>query len=82
MNNWPTTQGEQKVSYLLSVIGEEAKKKYLNFELTKEERASPETALSAIRKKIVPKRNILLDRMEFFNAEQLGSESIDEFSQD
>lgn len=80
MNKWPTTHAEQKVSYLLSVIGEEAKKKFFNFELTSEERASPEAALIAIRKKIVPKRNILLDRMDFFNAEQFSYESIDEYS--
>ena len=50
-----------------------------NFELTSEERATPEAALSAIRKKIVPKRNILLDRLDFFNAEQSGHESINEY---
>uniref|UniRef100_A0A182HGK0 Retrotransposon gag domain-containing protein n=1 Tax=Anopheles arabiensis TaxID=7173 RepID=A0A182HGK0_ANOAR len=79
IDKWPESQAKQKVSFLLSIIGEEAKKKFFNFELTSEERATPEAALSAIRRKIVPKRNILLDRLDFFNAEQSGHESIDEY---
>uniref|UniRef100_A0A182PWK0 Uncharacterized protein n=1 Tax=Anopheles epiroticus TaxID=199890 RepID=A0A182PWK0_9DIPT len=60
--------------------GGELKKKFFNFELTDVERSSPEAALSAIRKKIVPKRNILLDRMDFFNAEQFAKDGVPNLS--
>ncbi|EDS26558.1 tetratricopeptide repeat protein, tpr [Culex quinquefasciatus] len=49
MNTWPATADIQKVSYLLSVIGEPARKKFFNFELTEAERATPALALKAIR---------------------------------
>lgn len=80
MNTWPATADKQKVSYLLSVIGEPARKKFFNFELTEAERATPALALKAIREKVVPKRNVIVDRLEFFSATQSSRESVDEYS--
>lgn len=61
MNQWPEAENSKKVSYLLSVIGFDALKKYFNFQLTDVQRASPEAALAAIRAKVVPARNVNLD---------------------
>ncbi|XP_038116994.1 uncharacterized protein K02A2.6-like [Culex quinquefasciatus] len=80
MDTWPATADKQKVSYLLSVIGEPARKKFFNFELTEAERATPALALKAIREKVVPKRNVIVDRLEFFSATQSSRESVDEYS--
>lgn len=79
MDRWPSTENEQKVSFLLSVIGEGARKKYFNFELTTAERANPEVALAAIKAKVVTKRNVVIDRLDFFTTDQLSNESVDDF---
>lgn len=79
MHRWPVEENPQKVNFLLSVIGEPARRKYFNFELTTDERADPETALAAIREKVVAKRNVLVDRLDFFSVVQLENESIDDF---
>lgn len=79
MDRWPQEENGQKVSFLLSVIGESARKKYFNFELTTAQSVDPDTALAAIRQKVVAKRNIIVDRLDFFSATQQARESIDEF---
>ncbi|XP_055622874.1 uncharacterized protein K02A2.6-like [Toxorhynchites rutilus septentrionalis] len=79
MDRWPQEENPQKVSFLLSVIGEPARKKFFNFELTAEESDNPEATLAAIREKVVAKRNIIVDRLDFFSATQLARESIDDF---
>lgn len=79
MDKWPATDDQQKVSFLLSVIGEQARKKFFNFELTADQSATPEDALTAIRAKVTPKRNIILDRLEFFSATQTSRETTDDF---
>ncbi|XP_062713235.1 uncharacterized protein K02A2.6-like [Aedes albopictus] len=80
MDRWPPEENPQKVSFLLSVIGEPARKKYYNFELTTAEKADPDAALDAIRAKVVVKRNIVIDRLDFFSAVQNPRESIDEYA--
>ncbi|XP_058810928.1 uncharacterized protein K02A2.6-like [Topomyia yanbarensis] len=80
METWPDTDNQQKVSFLLSVIGEQARKKFYNFELTEAQRATPDEASRAIRDKVIPKRNVILDRLEFFTANQLSHESADDFA--
>lgn len=79
MDKWPATDDQQKVSFLLSVIGEQARKKFFNFELTVDQSATPQNALTAIRAKVTPKRNIILDRLEFFSATQTSRETTDDF---
>ncbi|XP_053692358.1 uncharacterized protein K02A2.6-like [Sabethes cyaneus] len=79
MDRWPVEENSQKVSFLLSVIGETARKKYFNFELTEAEKANPEAALEAIRSKVVTKRNIIVDRLDFFSAVQNTNECIDDY---
>ncbi|XP_062557795.1 uncharacterized protein K02A2.6-like [Armigeres subalbatus] len=80
MDSWPAIDNQQKVSILLSVIGEPARKKFFNFELTSAQLADPEEALKAIRGKVTPKRNVILDRLEFFSATQFARESTDDFT--
>lgn len=80
MDLWPVSDNPQRVSFLLSLIGEAAKKKFFNFELSEDERLTPEDALRAIREKVVPKRNIIVDRLDFFCATQYSCESIDDFT--
>lgn len=78
MNQWSNAENKKKVSFLLSIIGFDALKKYFNFQLTEEQRQSPEAALAAIKVKVIRPRNINLDLLEFLSVKQ-ESESIDEF---
>ncbi|XP_055539500.1 uncharacterized protein LOC129726612 [Wyeomyia smithii] len=79
IDRWSATDDPQKVSFLLAVFGEPARKKYFNFELTTNEQANLEAALLAIKQKVVAKRNIIIDRLDFFSAAQLSRETIDDF---
>lgn len=79
MDKWPVDNNERKVSVLLSVIGETARKKYFNFELTQQQLADPDQALAAIKDKVVVKRNIIIDRLDFFTATQFSNELVDDF---
>ncbi|XP_055612508.1 uncharacterized protein K02A2.6-like [Uranotaenia lowii] len=80
MDRWPGVTEEQKVSFLMSVIGEPARKKYFNFELTTAEQATVENALAAIKEKVIAKRNVIIDRLDFFSASQLSGECIDDYT--
>lgn len=79
MDRWPQAEDPQKVSFLLTLIGEAARKKYFNFELTAAEKANPQAALAAIKSKVVPTRNVIVDRLDFFSAVQASREPIDDF---
>lgn len=80
MDKWPAADNERKVSFLLSVIGEAARKKFFNFELTALQLRDPQAALAAIKDKVIAKRNVIVDRLDFFSAGQFANESIDDFS--
>ncbi|XP_065074181.1 uncharacterized protein K02A2.6-like [Ochlerotatus camptorhynchus] len=79
MNNWPDADNPKKVSFLLSIVGTPALKKYFNFELTAEDKRTSDTVLEAIKRKVVCTRNVIVDRLEFFTSAQLSTESIDDF---
>lgn len=79
MSDWPAGENKKKVSFLLSIVGTDALKRYFNFELSDEQKETPETVLAAIKTKVVPVRNVIVDRMEFFSAVQVTTESIDEY---
>lgn len=79
MDKWSVADNERKVSILLTVIGEPARKKFFNFELTPQQLADPQAALAAIQEKVISKRNVIIDRLDFFSAGQSTSESIDDF---
>lgn len=79
MDNWPEADNPKKVSFLLSIVGTPALKKYFNFELTAEDKRSSDTVLAAIKKRVVCSRNVIVDRLEFFTSAQLSTESIDDF---
>ena len=79
MEGWPVDENPKKVSFLLSVVGTQALKKYFNFELTAADKQDPDTVLAAIKQKVVHTRNIIVDRLDFFTAVQSPLESIDDF---
>lgn len=79
MDEWPRGDEAKKVSFLLAIIGEPARKKYYNFELTTAEAANTQSALQAIKSKVVAKRNIIVDRLDFFSAVQASRETVDDF---
>ncbi|XP_055527066.1 uncharacterized protein K02A2.6-like [Wyeomyia smithii] len=80
MDKWPPADNPRKVSVLLSVIGEEARKRFFNFELTPAQQIDPEAALVAIKAKVVTKRNIIVDRLDFFSAVHSPNETVDDFT--
>ncbi|XP_052566384.1 uncharacterized protein K02A2.6-like [Culex pipiens pallens] len=80
MDSWPANQASKKVSFLMSVIGEAALKKYYNFDLTEDQKKDVAEALKAIKQKVVRSRNLFVDRLDFFAASQVSSESIDDFA--
>lgn len=79
MDAWPDTENAKKVSILLSVVGTEALKQFSNFDLTAADRVSPEAVLAAIKTKVTRTRNIVVDRLDFFTANQTTEESIDNY---
>lgn len=79
MSSWPDTENPKKVSFLMSVVGPEALKKFCNFELTEADRATPDTVLAAIKRKVTRTRNVIVDRLDFFTATQSPVESIDDY---
>ncbi|XP_039453132.1 uncharacterized protein K02A2.6-like [Culex pipiens pallens] len=79
LDKWPATEAPRKVNILLTVIGEQARRKFHNFELTEAQQGDPKAALEAIKALVVAKRNIIVDRFDFFSAAQSASESIDDF---
>lgn len=79
MDGWPDADNPKKVSFLLLIVGTPALKKYFNFELTADDKRSPEAVLAAIKRKVVCTRNVLVDRLEFFTSAQLSTETVDDF---
>lgn len=79
MDDWDEAENAKKVSFLLSVVGTEALKKFCNFDLTAADRISPDTVLAAIKLKVSRTRNIIVDRLDFFTANQTAGESIDDY---
>lgn len=79
MENWPAAENAKKVSFLLSIVGAPALKKYFNFELTEEDKRTSDSVLAAIKRKVVSARNVIVDRLDFFTATQLSSECIDDY---
>lgn len=51
MDDWPVADNPKKVSFLLSIVGTPALKKYFNFELTAADKRSSDSVLAAIKKK-------------------------------
>ncbi|XP_039451539.1 uncharacterized protein K02A2.6-like [Culex pipiens pallens] len=80
MGDWPEADNPKKVSFLLSIVGPDALKKFSNFDLTQADRATPTTVLAAIKKKVTRTRNVIVDRLDFFSAAQSPVESIDEYT--
>lgn len=79
MDNWPVQENAKKVSFLLSIVGAPALKKYFNFELTEDDKRTSDSVLAAIKRKVVSARNVIVDRLDFFTASQLSSECIDDY---
>lgn len=79
MDQWPPEQDRQKTSVLLSVIGNSALKKYFNFELTAAQMQDPDTAIAAIKVKVVRERNKMVDWYDYFSMMQEVQEGIDEY---
>ncbi|EDS36348.1 tetratricopeptide repeat protein, tpr [Culex quinquefasciatus] len=54
MGDWPEADNLKKVSFLLSIVGPDALKRFSNFDLTQADRATPTTVLAAIKKNQKP----------------------------
>lgn len=79
MDMWPDAENAKKVSFLLSVVGTDALKKFCNFDLTAADRISADAVLEAIKRKVTRTRNIIVDRLDFFTAHQNAGETIDDY---
>lgn len=79
MDKWNQDQEVQKVSILLAMIGDAAKKKYSGFNLTADEKKDTESVLKALEEKIVSKRNLLYDRYVFQSCNQMPDEEFDAY---
>lgn len=67
-----------QVSALKSVMGPECKK-VMSQIMTRDQATDTKTVLDKLEKHFTPKRNILYERHEFFKADQLTSETIDQY---
>lgn len=65
MDKWHLADNAKTVSILLSIIGKQQNR--------------PEAALAAIKTKVVRGRNLFVDRLDFFSANQVSAETIDVF---
>ncbi|XP_071577996.1 uncharacterized protein [Temnothorax nylanderi] len=80
MSTWPVTQEKQKISILLAAIGVQAMKKYLNFQLTEEEKDTTENVLKLIEARLTTaNKNVIYDRYLFNTAIQQQDESFDNY---
>lgn len=79
MDKWTPEQEKKKVNILLTLIGDAAKKKYSNFDLTEEDQKDTTALLKAIESKIVSNRNILFDRYIFHTCNQMEHEDFDSY---
>ncbi|XP_011859082.1 PREDICTED: uncharacterized protein LOC105556596 [Vollenhovia emeryi] len=81
MSAWPDTQEKQKISILLiAAIGVQAMKKYLNFQLTEEEKDTTENVLKIIETRLTTaSKNVIYDRYLFNTAVQQQDETFDNY---
>jgi hypothetical protein len=70
---------KQKVNVLLSLIGDQAKKNYNNFDLSMEIKETCNATLDAIKKKVSAGKNVMYERFLFHNCNQLMNESFDDY---
>lgn len=79
MDKWPNTSEKVKVNILLSVVGDPAKKKYNEFNLTDADKESSSDVMKAIQKIMVSNRNLLYDRHCFHLCDQQEDEEFDAY---
>ena len=70
---------EEKISTLLSIIGDECLKKYENMNIKQNEIPTAEILLDKITENLIPKINVRYERAIFMAAYQKEDESIDQF---
>lgn len=78
MDQWRDAEA-RKVSILITIIGNAAMRKFLNFQLTEEQKATTASVLEAIEAKIVVKKNLIYERFLFHCCNQSPDETFDDY---
>lgn len=78
IDKW-VNQEPMKINLLLTFIGDEAKKKYMHFNLTDAEKTTADAVLKLIEDRLISKRSQLYDRYVFHNCSQLENESFKDY---
>lgn len=75
MDKWDVTREAQKVSILLSIVGDAAKLKYNNFGLNADDELNTQSVLDKIGEKLLAKQHPMYERWLFHTCNQLENET-------
>lgn len=81
VDKYPAEREKEKFHLLMLIIGDRAKEKFKNFELTEEDKEKPiKEILDLIEAKIKKENPILLERLKFYSLSQEEDELYEDFS--
>lgn len=79
MNKWPPSEEEKKIRILFTLIGDKAMFKYDRFKLSDDEKTTVNNVISAIRSRLISKRNVIYERAMFNSCNQETDEKFDDY---
>ncbi|KAK9721590.1 hypothetical protein QE152_g20805 [Popillia japonica] len=79
MDKWPPSEEEMKIRILFTLIGDKAMFKYDRFKLSDDEKTTVNNVISAIRSRLLSKRNVIYERAMFNSCNQETDEKFDDY---
>ncbi|KAK9700416.1 RNase H-like domain found in reverse transcriptase [Popillia japonica] len=79
MDKWPPSEEEKKIRILFTLIGDKAMFKYDRFKLSDDEKTTVNNVISAIRSRLISKRNVIYERAMFNSCNQETDEKFDDY---
>ncbi|KAK9722241.1 hypothetical protein QE152_g19789 [Popillia japonica] len=79
MDKWPPSEEEKKIRILFTLIGDKAMFKYDRFKLSDDEKTTVNNVISAIRSRLISKRNVIYERAMFNSCNQETDEKFNDY---
>ncbi|KAK9737744.1 hypothetical protein QE152_g10398 [Popillia japonica] len=79
IDKWPSSEEEKKIRILFTLIGDKAMFKYDRFKLSDDEKTTVNNVISAIRSRLISKRNVIYERAMFNSCNQETDEKFDDY---
>lgn len=80
IDKYPAEREKEKLQLFLLFVGDAAKEKYKNFDLSEEDKIKPiKEILDIVEKKVKKEQSILLERLKFFALKQNEEEPYDDY---